>query len=73
MKPHICYECGKWFPGMGDIIYHFEQEHLQELKNKQITNQPTNQPNNQSPQLNKKNVSTQTSQSSLQSSSISSS
>ena len=69
MKPHICYECGKWFPGMGDIIYHFEQEHLQELKNKQITNQP----NNQSPQLNKKNVSTQTSQSSLQSSSISSS
>ena len=65
MKPHICYECGKWFPGMGDIMYHFEQEHLQELKNKQITKQSPKQ----SPQLNKKNVSTQTSQSSSLSSS----
>ena len=69
MKPHICYECGKWFPGMGDIMYHFEQEHLQELKNKQITKQSPKQ----SPQLNKKNASTQTSQSFLLSSSLSSS
>lgn len=65
MKPHICYECGKWFPGLGDLMYHFDQVHLNELrnklKNKQITKQSPIQSPNQSPQVNKKNASTQTS------------
>ena len=73
MNPKICAQCGKWFPGLGDLMYHIEQEHIHKLK-KQIEKKETNnQSTNQSPQLNKKNVSTQTSQSSLQSSSISSS
>tara|TARA_B100000029_G_scaffold457059_1_gene485508 strand:- start:205 stop:390 length:186 start_codon:yes stop_codon:yes gene_type:complete len=26
MNPKICGNCGKWFPGLGDIMYHLDKK-----------------------------------------------
>ena len=34
MHPHICSICGKWFPGLGDIMYHIDTVHSTKFTNK---------------------------------------
>ena len=34
MHPHICSICGKWFPGLGDIMYHIDTVHSAKFTNK---------------------------------------
>ena len=45
MNPKICAQCGKWFPGLGDLMYHMEQEHIhkseKQIKKEETTNRFT--------------------------------
>ena len=63
MNPKICAQCGKWFPGLGDLMYHMEQEHIHKSKNQikkeEINNQSTKSTEPTKPE--KKDASTQTS------------
>ena len=34
MHPYICSTCGKWFPGLGDIMYHLDTVHSTKFTNK---------------------------------------
>ena len=45
MNPKICPQCGKWFPGLGDLMYHMEREHIhkseKQIEKKEANNQST--------------------------------
>jgi len=61
MNPKTCAQCGKWFPGLGDLLYHMEQEHIYNSKKSSKIKQTTNQTLSQSIKAEKKDASTQTS------------
>ena len=66
MNPKTCPQCGKWFPGLGDLMYHVEQEHIhkskKQIEKEEISNnspKPTESTEHTKPE--KKDASTQTS------------
>ena len=66
MNPKICAQCGKWFPGLGDLMYHMEREHIhkskKQIKKEEPSNNSTKPTESTDPiKPEKKNASTQTS------------
>ena len=66
MNPKICPQCGKWFPGLGDLMYHVEREHIhkseKQIEKKEANNQSTKSTKStEHTKPEKKDASTQTS------------